>query len=186
MLTAKRTLVKSGPELWAEISDPESLGNLFAAFGEIRITKATDASLVDWVGVRAAGRLELEPSGFGTRVEIAAEIAQIEQAQAPPPPAAPEPEPEPVAVAPEPEPEPAPVPEPKRGFWARLRKRKEPEAPPAPAPAPAPAPEPVVAAPPPPPPAPRFAPAMDEDEALAVLTATLDALGMARHRPFSR
>jgi hypothetical protein len=185
MLTAKRTLVKSGPELWAEISDPESLGNLFAAFGEIRITKATDASLVEWEGERAAGRLELEPSGFGTRVEIAAEIAQIEQAQAPPPPA-PEPEPEPVAVAPEPEPEPAPVPEPKRGFWARLRKRKEPEAPPAPAPAPAPAPEPVVAAPPPPPPAPRFAPAMDEDEALAVLTATLDALGMARHRPFSR
>ena len=75
MLTAKRTLVKSGPELWAEVSDPEALGSLLEPFGEIRITRVTDASLVIWEGERAAGRLELEPSGFGTRVNLSAEVA---------------------------------------------------------------------------------------------------------------
>jgi hypothetical protein len=65
---------------------------------------------------------------------------------------------------PAPEPEPAPRP----GFWARMF-RRTPDAPPGP-----PAPEPVSV------------PSMPEDEALAVLTGTLDALGMARHRPFSR
>ena len=102
MLTAKRTLVKSGPELWAEVSDPEALGSLFAPFGEIRITRVTDASLVVWEGERAAGRLELEPSGFGTRVHLSAEVGAREL---PPPPAS--------------EPEPAPRP----GFWSRLFRR---------------------------------------------------------------
>ena len=90
MLDAKRTLVKSGPELWAEVSDPEALGRHFAAFGEIRITRTADASLVEWEGERAAGRLELEPSGFGTRVAIAAEPARVE-IPAPPAPEPPEP-----------------------------------------------------------------------------------------------
>ena len=147
MLTAKRTLVKSGPELWAEVSDPEALGSLFAPFGEIRITRVTDASLVVGVGEGAAGRLELEPSGFGTRVHLSAEVGAREL---PPPPA--------------PEPEPAPRP----GFWSRLF-RRTPEA-----------------AAPPPPPQSVSVPAMADAEALAVLTGTLDALGMARHRPFSR
>jgi hypothetical protein len=147
MLTAKRTLVKSGPELWAEISDPAALGEHFAAFGEIRITRVADASLVEWEGERAAGRLALEPSGFGTKVELTAKVAQHEL---PPPPA--------------PEHEPAP----KVGFFKRMFGRA-PEPPPTP-----PAPPPVRVA------------AMEEDEALAVLTATLDALGFARHRPFSR
>jgi hypothetical protein len=155
MLTAKRTLVKSGPELWAEISDPEALGTHFAAFGDIRIIRVADASLVEWEGERAAGRLELAPSGFGTRVELSAEVARVAAPPiALPPPT--EPEPEPVVRDPEPEP--------KRGFWARFRR-------------PRPEPAPVAAAPPPPPPAPRTEAAMPEDDALAVLTATLDALG---------
>jgi hypothetical protein len=169
MLTAKRTLVKSGPELWAEISDPAALGEHFAAFGEIRITRVADASLVVWEGERAAGRLALEPSGFGTKVELSAEVATRVI------------EPEPVTVVPPPPP-PAPPgpPEPpaKVGFWKRLFGRQ---------------PEPVVVAPPPEPPAPppppeppKVVPLIGEDEALAVLTATLDALGSARHRPFSR
>ena len=147
MAMVKRTLVKSGPELWAEVSDEEALGAHFAAFGPIRITRTADAALVEWEGERAAGRLALEPAGFGTRVEIAAEPASHEL---PPPPA------------------PEPPPEPRRGFWSRLFGRA-PEPPPAP-----PAPEPV-----------RL-PAIDEDEVVAVMTATLDALGSARHRPFSR
>jgi hypothetical protein len=131
MLTAKRTLVKSGPELWAEVSDPAALNAHFAAFGEIRITRVSDASLVEWEGERAAGRLELEPSGFGTRVQLSAEVAET-----PPPP------------------------EPKRGWFDRFFRH-----PPEPA-----EPEPV----------------MPLEEVEAVLTGTLDALGMARHRPFSR
>lgn len=147
MLTAKRTLVKSGPELWAEVSDPDALGAHFAAFGEIRITRVADASLVEWEGERAGGRLALEPSGFGTRVELTARIAENEL---PPPPA------------------PAPPPAPKRGWWARHFRR---------------APEPATSPPAPPP---TRVVAMADDEALAVLTSTLDALGSARHRPFSR
>ena len=131
MLTAKRTLVKSGPELWAEISDPEALGAHFAAFGEIRIIRTADASLVEWEGERAAGRLALEASGFGTRVEVTAQVAEHQLA-----------------------PEPA-----GRGWFARFFRHP---------------PEPVRVA------------AIDQDEALAVLSSTLDALGSARHRPFSR
>jgi hypothetical protein len=148
MATVKRTLVKSGPELWAEVSDPEALGAHFAAFGEIRITRTADASLVVWEGERAAGRLALAPSGFGTRVEIEGEPAAREL---PPPP--------------QPEPEPAPRP----GLFARLLRRgaEEPD-------------------PPAPPAEPVRVPAIPEDEVVAIMTATLDALGSARHRPFSR
>lgn len=160
MPTVKRTLVKSGPELWAEISDPEALGAHFEAFGEIKITRTADASLVEWEGERATGRLALEPSGFGTRVEIVGEPASREL-PTPPAPAAPPP------VATEPEPEP-------RGWFAR-RFRRAPEPPPV-----------VEAPPPPPPPAPTFVPLIGEDEVIRVLTATLDALGSARHRPFTR
>src|SRR5664280_1010248 len=35
----QRTLVKSPPELWAEISDPASLARHLGEFGEIRITR---------------------------------------------------------------------------------------------------------------------------------------------------
>lgn len=146
MPQAKRTLVKSGPELWAEVSDPEALGGHLAAFGPIRITRTADASLVEWEGERAAGRLELVPAGFGTRVEIEARVTQLEL----PAPAAPEPEPAPT-----------------RGWWAR-RFRREP-VPEVPATA-----------------RPVLFPAVEDDEALRVLTTTLDALGGARHRPFSR
>ncbi len=129
MLTAKRTLVKSGPELWAEVSDPEALGTLLEPFGEIRITRVADASLVIWEGERAAGRLELEPSGFGTRVNLIAEVAEV-----PPPP------------------------EPKRGWFDRFFRH-----------------------PPEPGPGAGHAPRRGRGGARG----TLDALGMARHRPFS-
>lgn len=153
MPTVKRTLVKSGPELWAEVSDPEALGNHFEAFGEIRITRTADAALVEWEGEKASGRLQLEPSGFGTRVEIVGEPASRELPTPPAPPA---------PLAPEP---------PRRGWFARTF-RRAPEAPP------------TVAAPPSPPPV--VVALIGEDEVISVLTATLDALGSARHRPFTR
>src|SRR5919198_6360986 len=83
-LEAQRTLVKSPPELWAELSDAEALGRHLGEFGEIRITRLTPESAVAWEGERARGTVELEPSGWGTRVKLTAELA-----------AEPEPEPEP-------------------------------------------------------------------------------------------
>ena len=123
MPEAMRTLVKSGPELWAEIADPAAMARHLSPFGGIRITRAEPERLVEWEGDRARGAVRLEPSGFGTRVIL--------------------------TVAPR-------APEPGRGgLWRRFTRR--PLEPPSP-----------VA------------------DAESVLAGALDALGTARHRPFSR
>jgi hypothetical protein len=116
MLEAKRTLVKSAPELWAEISDPGSLARHLAAFGSIQITQCRPDSLVVWEGERGTGTVRLEPSGFGTRVSVFCETK--------PGPEDPQPEPEPV----------------RPGFWARMFRRSA-----GPAATEAPKPEPAVA-----------------------------------------
>jgi hypothetical protein len=204
---AQRTLVKSPPELWAEVSDVGALAGHLGAFGEIRITRLEPETTVAWEGDRARGTVELEPSGWGTKVTLTARIEGTREEE--PDPAAP---PEPVAqVEPEVEPElqqaPAPRSEParRRGLFARLfARRREPEAEPAPAPR-APEPEPeaepeepraaagpaVTDAAPAPLDADRAvtdaAPApLDADRAEAILAGVLDDLGAARHRPFSR
>ena len=156
-LEAKRTLVKSPPEIWAEVSDAGALARHLGEFGEIRITRTQPESLVEWEGEKASGCVRLEPSGWGTKVTLTAEPA-VEPA--------PEPEPEPEPAA-------APEPAPRRGWWARMFRRAAPE----------PEPEPVAAAAPEPEPAP---PRIDEDRAQATLTGVLDTLGAAHHRPFSR
>jgi hypothetical protein len=113
--TAQRTLVKSPPELWAELSDVESLARHLGEFGEIRITRLDPETTVAWEGDRARGTVALEPSGWGTKVTITAELAEAEPVVEP---VAVEPEPvasEPVASEPQPEPEPVtsePEPEP--------------------------------------------------------------------------
>jgi len=248
-----RTLVKSPPELWAELSDVEALARHLGEFGEIRITRTDPETTVAWEGEHARGTVEIKASGWGTKVTLTAETPEAEAK------AEPEPEPEPVAAEPEPEPEAEPEPEPepdpdpdpvasepeelpapvlppvaeppkKRGFFARLfgrRKRAEevavaepveeatpqpaedakPEpvaepAPPAPA-KPEPTspkpyaeretkwvvnadPEHAVALVPTPEPVPEVEPVVTDERALEVLTSTLDALGAAHHRPFSR
>lgn len=156
-LQASRTLVKSPPELWAELSELGSLARHLGEFGEIRIIKVDPESRVEWEADRASGTVRLEPSGWGTRVVLTVdtpEPAAPEPDPEPEPeavvvePPAPEPEPEP--VVPEPvavEPEPAPV---KRGWFTRLFRRTPPPVaePPAepvavePEPEPEPAPEP--------------------------------------------
>ena len=120
-LQAKRTLVKSPPEIWAEVSDAGALARHLGEFGEIRITRTQPESLVEWEGEKASGCVRLEPSGWGTKVTLTAE------ALAPP-------EPEPA-----PDPEPAPEP-PRSSWWSRFRRRREPE--------PEPVHEPVVTPPP--------------------------------------
>jgi hypothetical protein len=122
-MEAKRTLVKSPPELWAELSDMSALARHLGEFGEIRITRTEPESVVEWEGDLASGSVRLEPSGWGTKVTLTALPVMTD-----PTPLEPLPEPEPVAE---------PVPQ---GFWARLFRR------PAPAPA-APPPAPVAADP---------------------------------------
>lgn len=219
-LTAQRTLVKSPPELWTELSEVESLAKHLGELGEIRITKVEPESTVAWEGDDVCGTVELEQSGWGTKVtftatvpepgpaeagEPASEPAAAEPVEAAPESAAAEPEPiadpapEPVAAEPEPvaavpEPEPAEAPK-RQGFLARWLFRQR--APRAPEPEPIAEPEPVavepepepVAAEPAPEPvaaAPEPAPMADADRVQAVLDGTLDALGQAHHRPFSR
>lgn len=70
--SAQRTLVKSPPELWAEVSDVESLARHLGEFGEIRITRVEPETTVVWEGERASGTVELEPSGWGTKVTLTA------------------------------------------------------------------------------------------------------------------
>jgi hypothetical protein len=178
-LQAQRRLVKSPPELWAEISDEDVLRRHLAPFGAIRITRREPESTVAWEGERASGTVSLDAAGWGTRVTLTAMpatpavgdpwvdprrwVAPEEEPWSPP--RAPEPE---AVVEPEPEPEPEPVaqaPEPpRRGWFARLF-RREPAAeitpplptPPAPDPSPPvprPDPSPQPPAPPPSPPDP--------------------------------
>ena len=173
-LQASRTLVKSPPELWAELSDLGSLARHLGEFGEIRITQVDPESRVEWEADRASGTVRLEPSGWGTRVVLTVDT--------PEPAAYPEPEPEPeepvAVIEPEPEPEPEPDPEPEPVLEA-----PEPE----PEPEPEPTfgtieweiPEPVAEAEPEPEPDTPADPA-------AVLHGMLDTLGAAHHRPFSR
>jgi chemotaxis protein histidine kinase CheA len=252
--TASRTLVKSPPELWAEVSDPGSLARHLGEFGEIRITRLEGESTVAWEGERASGTVEIAPSGWGTKVTLTAMATEPEagaaepdavaepEAEAPEPAVvaavaaavepeaeaqaeavAAEPEAQPEAVAAEPEAQPEAEPEApppateRRGFFARLfarwRRPAEPEgarpdpfagvtkpetavpeaaAPEAAAPQAA---EPQAAAPEPADPqavAPQAAapepadPEAPQTATLAVLTAALDSLGQAHHRPFSR
>jgi hypothetical protein len=180
--SAQRTLVKSPPELWAEVSDLEALARHLGEFGEIRITRVEPETTVAWEGDRARGTVALEPAGWGTKVTLTASVEAEAQA---------EPEPEAV-VAPPPEPEPVveeePVTaleEPRRGWLARLFRRRARAPEPAKAPDPEPTPDPTAAVEPAEPPAPH-PPSLDDDRVLAILTGVLDDLGSARHRPFSR
>jgi hypothetical protein len=167
-LQAQRTLVKSPPELWAEVSDAASLARHLGEFGEVKITRVEQDSTVAWEGERASGTVALEPAGWGTRVTLTAQDSTAE----------PGPEPEPVAVAePEPEPEPEPVAPVSRlaALLARLRRRPTVATPAEPV---------AVVAEPEPEPEPE--PAVEEPPLLTALTAALDSLGAAHHRPFSR
>lgn len=202
---ASRTLVKSPPELWAECSDAGSLARHLGEFGEIRITRLEPETAVAWEGENASGTVRIEPSGWGTRVtltantrtvpvEAAAEAVEEEPeavlAEQEPPAVAVEVEAEEQVEVEEEKPEPtrfrdrirsmfrrAPAPESVVAPEAQAEPEAvdvvavEPEVPEAQAP------EPEAAEPDLPEPGP---------DPGAVLTAALDSLGQAHHRPFSR
>jgi hypothetical protein len=177
---AQRTLVKSPPELWAELSDPASLARHLGEFGEIRIARVEPEQSVEWEADALSGTVQLKPSGWGTKVTLTVlretpDRSEIGQQAA-------EPEPEPV-----PEPEIEPIAEPRPRFFARLFQRRRREHP-APEPGP---PEPASEEKPPNLAAELAAELARIEEAMAEqdaerLSAVLDRLGAAHHRPFSR
>src|SRR4051812_25622795 len=107
--SAQRTLVKSAPELWGELSDPDGLARRLAHFGEVRTMGLEPEDTVAWEGDRVRGTVRLEPSGWGTKVTLEVEPTEGPEEPAPEPEAVavaePEPDPEPEAVAQEPPPE---------------------------------------------------------------------------------
>ena len=68
----QRTLVKSPPELWAEVSDPASLAHHLGELGEIRITRTEPEKLVEWEAQDAHGTVAIKASGWGTKVTLTA------------------------------------------------------------------------------------------------------------------
>jgi hypothetical protein len=112
-IEAQRTLVKSPPELWAELSDPASLARHLSPFGEIRIARVEPEKSVEWEADTVAGTVELKPSGWGTKVTLTVVREPPEAAAVGP--VALEPAPEPaaeLAASPEPTAEPGESPEP--------------------------------------------------------------------------
>lgn len=81
--TAQRRLVKSPPELWSEISDAQSLARRLSALGEVRITRIEPETAVAWEGASIRGTVELEASGWGTKVTLTAERERPEPEQTP-------------------------------------------------------------------------------------------------------
>jgi hypothetical protein len=184
-IEVSRTLVKSPPELWTELSNAASLGRHLNPLGEIRITRLVPETTVAWEGERVSGTVRLEPSGWGTRVILQARAAdaespavatQVETAVAEPRPA--------VADSPATE---ATSPRPRGGFVSRVRGWFAPR----PAPPSPPETRPEAAAPagvsdPPPKPGDGPTAAPDAPPVDAVLASALESLGQAHHRPYSR
>jgi hypothetical protein len=135
-LQAQRRLVKSPPELWAEVSDAASLARHLGEVGEITITRLEPETTVAWEGEHASGTVAIEPAGWGTKVTLtaepiaAAEPEPVEPKPEPEPAATAEPKPEPLTPNPEPEPPaPAAIPPVRRSWLARLFARKQAPAP---------------------------------------------------------
>jgi hypothetical protein len=66
----ERTLVKSPPELWEELAAPDGLRRWL---GDVRVSAAEPPHRLSWEGDVAAGVIELEASGWGTKVRALAE-----------------------------------------------------------------------------------------------------------------
>jgi hypothetical protein len=78
----QRTLVKSPPELWAELSDPAALARHLGELGEIRITRVEPEQKVEWEADETSGTVLIDPSGWGTRVTLTA-TREIPEPEAP-------------------------------------------------------------------------------------------------------
>jgi hypothetical protein len=71
-VSVSRTLVKSPPELWAELE-----GNRLAdAVGEVSVRPTEHERELAWEADGARGTARLEPSSWGTKVTLTAEIEE--------------------------------------------------------------------------------------------------------------
>ena len=131
----QRTLVKSPPELWAELSDPAALARHLGELGEVRITNTKPEERVEWEADGTTGTVLIKASGWGTKVTLSV-TREVEEPTIEPPVVVAEPSPAP--EEPEIEADPEPAVEPRRGFFSRLFRRREklPDTPPEPTPAP--------------------------------------------------
>src|ERR1700694_3143152 len=78
----QRTLVKSPPELWTELSDPAKLARHLSERGEIRITGTDPEQLVEWEADAASGTVLIKPAGWGTKVTLRV-VAELPAAEPP-------------------------------------------------------------------------------------------------------
>ena len=67
-----RTLVKSGPELWEELRG-DRLGE---ALGGAEVQPTEHERVLSWRAEGAAGTAVLEPSSWGTKVTLTAEVEE--------------------------------------------------------------------------------------------------------------
>jgi hypothetical protein len=74
-----RTLVKSPPELWAELSDQDALARLLSELGEIRIISTVAESVVHWESDEATGCALIKQAGWGTKVTLRATVTDPER-----------------------------------------------------------------------------------------------------------
>ncbi|MEA2346319.1 MAG: hypothetical protein QOG62_106 [Thermoleophilaceae bacterium] len=92
-IQVSRTLVKSPPELWTELEGDA----LQEAIGDVTVRTTEPERALAWEAKGVRGTAVIEPSGWGTKVTLTAEIAELEQViaqsgfwsrwrQAPPPP----------------------------------------------------------------------------------------------------
>jgi hypothetical protein len=65
----ERTLVKSPPELWDEIASQEALARWLP---DVRVSALDPPSRIEWNADGVRGVIELEASGWGTRIRAQA------------------------------------------------------------------------------------------------------------------
>ena len=81
MKSASRTLVKSPPELWELLDQPERMQGLMSALvgraTEVNVYERKPEELLCWEARQGGGEarieVELEESGWGTKVSVSAE-----------------------------------------------------------------------------------------------------------------
>ena len=78
----QRTLVKSPPELWAELSDPDALARHLGELGDVRIVRTEPEETIEWAAENTAGTVSIQPSGWGTKVTLSVTRQIAEQALA--------------------------------------------------------------------------------------------------------
>lgn len=70
----ERTLVKSPPELWTEIGSQEALSRWL---GDVKVRSSEAPGRLEWDRSDSTGVIELEASGWGTRVRAMAKAKGV-------------------------------------------------------------------------------------------------------------